>query len=141
MCAIPAWETKVTSGSGFSASINSFNFATFPTSLKAKTSFSLSPSTATPAESYPRYSRRPRPYQIRQPSSAIVSRKESAIRRTPETSGKLTCNQRIQDVLAVLLDEVVNVSKDSTNSQLASSRFFNTNASQQLTYHIVNDER
>ena len=61
VCAIPACESKTLSKSGASSAMSCFNLATFPTSLNAKTSFFLSPSTARPAESYPLYSSRERP--------------------------------------------------------------------------------
>ena len=49
--AIPACESKTLFRSKFCSSTSFFSAATLPTSLTAKTSFFLSPSTARPAES------------------------------------------------------------------------------------------
>ena len=62
--AMPQCESKTFVRSGLVSSMSAFSLATLPTSLKASTSFFLSPSIARPAESYPRYSRRERPWQI-----------------------------------------------------------------------------
>ncbi len=51
VCAMPQWESKVLFRSRLESSISSRSLATLPTSLKAKTSFFLSPSIARPAES------------------------------------------------------------------------------------------
>lgn len=51
VCAIPACESKTFSLSRSAPSMTSLSLATLPTSLKARTSFFLSPSTARPAES------------------------------------------------------------------------------------------
>ena len=49
--AIPACESKTLVRSTLDSSMSFLNLATLPTSLNAKTSFFLSPSTARPAES------------------------------------------------------------------------------------------
>lgn len=49
--AIPACESKILVWSSSASSTSALSLATLPTSLKAKTSFFLSPSTAKPAES------------------------------------------------------------------------------------------
>lgn len=49
--AIPACESKYLVSSTLDSAMSCLSLATLPTSLKAKTSFFLSPSTARPAES------------------------------------------------------------------------------------------
>lgn len=127
------------------------SLATLPTSLKASTSFFLSPSMARPAESYPRYSRRERPNE-RERGVLSAGGVSGGGERTRETererggggeedgggaklvarcvrvcvcaqgggqgaghgSGKLTVDESVEDELAVLLDQIVDVTKDST---------------------------
>ena len=88
--------------SGLLSVMSSFSLATLPTSLNAKTSFFLSPSTARPAESYPRYSSRERPYLL-----LVV---QDGIMVWPQP----TVNECIENVFTIFWDEVVDVSEDST---------------------------
>lgn len=75
-----------------------------PTSLKAKTSFLLSPSTARPAESYPLYSSRERPGEdVCQPQLGEIS------------ACLLTIDEGVENELSVLLDQVVDVAKNATD--------------------------
>lgn len=85
--------------------MSSLSLATFPTSLNAKTSFLLSPSTARPAESYPLYSSRERPGEH-------VCQPDFAFTRLP--TALLTIDKGVENELSVLLDQVVDVAKDAT---------------------------
>jgi hypothetical protein len=78
-----------------------------PTSLKAKTSPFLSPSTQRPAESYPRYSRRESPVD------------ELLVGHKAEGSQDSTIDEGIEDIFAVSVDQIVDITENSTSKQSA----------------------
>ena len=103
------------SRSGLDSSMSCFSFATFPTSLYVKTSPSLSPSTATPAESYPRYSRRDRPIKIEWSVHANRDMPHGEI-----GVGQRTLHKCLQDIPPIPLHKIVDVPKNATNRTVSS---------------------
>lgn len=101
VCAIPACESNTLVRSGFAWSMSSLSLATLPTSLNAKTSFFLSPSTARPAESYP---------PVLQ--SALLYYLTKGVRTIFKSCQPI--DQSFEDVLSVLFHQVVDVAKDAT---------------------------
>lgn len=121
---MPACESKTLVMSTPDSATSSRSLATLPTSLNAKTSFLLSPSIARPAQSYPRYSSRERPT-------------ENACQRGSFTGDRFnparTIKQGVENELAVLLDQVVDVAKDTT----VSCQELRPSDSELSTYHIL----
>ena len=104
---MPACELKVLVISGFSSAMSSLSLTTFPTSLNAKTSFFLLPSIARPAESCGHTVRIQIPHHTaqvvwREPYIASIFQPGQAI------------DERVENVLAVSLDQVVDVSENPT---------------------------
>lgn len=135
--AMPQCESKTLVRSISDSSVSCLSFATLPTSLNANTSFFLSPSMAKPAESYPRYSRRerPKPSSSRDVSnwsrSAGSQDKTGFARVWMEGAGQSSnpcsfgvsrfrgqCSRTVDECvdheLAVLLHQVVDVTKNAT---------------------------
>lgn len=119
VCAIPACESKTLLISGFVSAMSSLSLATLPTSLNAKTSFFLSPSTQRPAESYPLYSKRERPDgeqcqpYIRPVGLQMAQEWDSRV-------GRLAVDKGVENILSVLLDQVIDVTKNATGGDMPS---------------------
>ena len=126
VCAIPQCESKILVRSRLDSSTRALSLATLPTSLKAKTSFFLSPSMAKPAESYPRYSRRERPAIGQKQGISFVlvwlagcgcHVTDSGALPIAEKQSLRTVDQGIDNELAVLFHQIIDVAKDATTTR------------------------